>query len=146
MNLWKRGYCCQRSRAQSTTTSIRAVAKTGGDNTLGGWQVYVDLDNSGTLNNKADGTPEPSVFANAGGDYTINMNGLPTGLYRISEVVQPGWTPTVPASRDVAFTAGKDSDKIDFFNFAGGNIVGTVWEDLNQDGIRATDPVTGCVH
>ncbi len=117
--------------------------KTGPDNTLGGWQVYVDLDSSGTLNKKADGTLEPSVFANAGGDYTINMNGFPSGLYRVSEVIHPGWTPTVAASRDVSFTAGKDSNKIDFFNFGGGNIVGTVWEDLNQDGFRATDPGTG---
>ena len=117
--------------------------KTGPDNTLGGWQVYVDLDNSGTLNNKADGTPEPSAIANSGGDYSINMNAFPTGLYRVSEVVQPGWTPTVPASRDAAFIAGEDLNKIDFFNFAGGNIVGTVWNDLNEDGIRATDPVTG---
>ncbi len=71
------------------------------------------------------------------------MNSFPNGLYRVAEVVQSGWTPTAPASRDVAFTAGNDSNKVDFFNFGGGNIVGTVWEDLNQDGIRATDPTTG---
>ncbi len=117
--------------------------KTGPDNTLAGWQVYVDLDNSGTFNNKADGTPEPSAIANGGGDYSINMNGFPTALYRVSEVVQPGWTPTMPASRDVAFIAGEDLNKIDFFNFAGGNIVGTVWNDLDEDGVRATDPGTG---
>ena len=117
--------------------------KTGPDNTLGGWRVYVDLDNSGTFNNKADGTPEPSATANSGGDYTINMNGIPTGLYRVSEVVQPGWTPTRPASRDVTFTSGQDLNKIDFFNFAGGEIVGTVWNDLNADGIRDVHPVTG---
>ncbi len=116
--------------------------KTGGDNTLSGWQIFLDLDGSGTLNNQADGTPEPSTFAGTGGDFTINMNAMPTGLYRVTEIVQPGWTPTAPAVRDVSFTAGRDYDKIDFFNFAGGNIVGTVWEDLNQDGIRATDPAT----
>ncbi len=117
--------------------------KTGPDNTLGGWQVYVDLDNSGTLNNKADGTPEPSAIANAGGDYTINMNAFPTGLYRVTEVVQPGWTPVTPASRDVTFIAGNDLNKIDFFNFAGGDIVGTVWNDINADGVRAVDAGTG---
>ncbi len=119
--------------------------KTGGDNTLGGWQVFLDLDGSGTLNNQADGSPEPSAFAGTGGDFTINMNAMPTGLYRVTEIVQPGWTPTAPATQDVSFTAGRDYDKIDFFNFAGGSIVGTVWEDLNQDGIRATDPVTDAI-
>ena len=116
--------------------------KTGPDQTLGGWRVYVDVDQNGMLNTLPDGTPtEPFADANAGGDYTINMNSRATGVYRVSEIVQPGWTPTAPASRDIAFTAGNDSDKVDFFNFAGGNIVGTVWEDLDKDGIRAaTDP------
>ncbi|MBX3420035.1 MAG: hypothetical protein KF752_00625 [Pirellulaceae bacterium] len=115
--------------------------KSAPDNTLGGWTAFVDIDQNGVLNNLPDGSSEPFAVANAGGDYKINMVGRPSGIYRVAEVVQPGWIPTAPTSRDVMFTAGQSVDKIDFFNFAGGTIEGTIWNDLNQDGIRdITDP------
>ena len=104
-----------------------------GENGLANWIVYLDLDNSGTRNNKADGTPEPSARTNVDGDYTIN--GVLPGSYRVAEVVKAGWTPTTPASKDVKVTSTADS-VANFFNFAGGSIVGTVWNDLNADGIR----------
>ncbi len=110
--------------------------KSGQDNTLGGWTAFVDIDQNGVLNNLPDGSPEPSAVANAGGDYTINMAGRPSGVYRVSEVLQAGWVPTAPASRDVTFNAGQSTNKIDFFNFAGGTIEGTVWNDLNQNKVR----------
>ncbi|GEM_PF-2557675 len=77
--------------------------KTAQDHTLGEWQVYIDIDQNGVLNSLPSGAMEPSVLANAGGDYSINMNGFATGLYRVTEVVQAGWTPTAPLSRDVSF-------------------------------------------
>lgn len=112
----------------------------GGENGVAGWKVYLDLDNSGTLNNDAAGTQEPSAITNVDGDYTINR--LVPNTYRIGEVVQSGWVATAPISQDVIVKAGKTT-KADFFNFSGGDIVGTVWNDLNQDGIRATDPISG---
>ncbi len=115
--------------------------KSPSDGTLGGWTAFVDIDQNGVLNNLPDGSPEPSAVANSGGDYTINMTGLPTGVYRVSEVLQTGWTPTAPLSRDVLFNSGQSIDKIDFFNFAGGTIEGTVWNDLLVDKVRdASDP------
>ena len=115
--------------------------KSGPDNTLGGWTAFVDIDQNGVLNNLPDGTSEPYAVANNGGDYTINMAGRPSGTYRVAEVLQSGWVPTAPASRDVSFTAGQSTDLVDFFNFAGGNIEGTVWNDVNQDQTRdATEP------
>lgn len=115
--------------------------KTAQDHTLGEWQVYIDIDQNGVLNSLPSGAMEPSVLANAGGDYSINMNGFATGLYRVTEVVQAGWTPTAPLSRDLSFRSGQDSNQIDFFNFAGGTIQGTVWNDLNQNKTReASDP------
>lgn len=110
--------------------------KTGPDNTLGGWVAFVDIDQNGVLNALPDGSLEPSAVANAGGDYTINMSGRPSGTYRVSEVLQAGWTPTAPLSREVSFDAGQSTNKIDFFNFAGGTIEGTVWNDLNQNKVR----------
>lgn len=111
-----------------------------GENGVSGWTVYLDLDHSGTLNNDAAGTPEPSAITNVDGDYVINR--LIPGNYRVSEVVQSGWTPTAPVSQDVDVRLDHDT-RANFFNFAGGDIVGTVWNDVDQDGIRATDPVTG---
>lgn len=106
--------------------------KTGGDNELGGWTVFLDLDNSGTLNNQLDGSPEPSATTKANGEYAINA--VAPGLYRVSEIVQAGWTPTAPISQDVTVIAGEDS-VADFFNFAGGNIVGTVINDADGTGL-----------
>lgn len=112
----------------------------GGENGVAGWTVYLDLDNSGTLNNDAAGTPEPSAVTNRDGSYSINR--LVPNTYRVGEVMQTGWTATAPVSQDVIVTAGR-STKADFFNFSGGDIAGTVWNDLNQDSVRATDPVSG---
>jgi hypothetical protein len=111
----------------------------GGENGVAGWTVYLDLDNSGTLNSDSAGTLEPSAVTNGDGDYSINR--LVPNTYRVSEVVQSGWTATAPVSQDVIVTQGQ-STQADFFNFSGGDIVGTVWNDLDQDSIRATDPVS----
>jgi len=106
--------------------------KTGGDIELELWTVFLDLDNSGTLNNQTDGTPEPSAETGTNGEYAINAV-LP-GLYRVTEVVQAGWTPTAPASQYVTVITGEDS-VADFFNFAGGNIVGTVRNEADGTGL-----------
>lgn len=112
----------------------------GGENGVAGWTVYLDLDNSGTLNRDAAGTLEPSGVTNRDGFYSINR--LVPNTYRVGEVMQAGWTATAPVSQDVIVAAGR-STKADFFNFSGGDIIGTVWNDLNQDSVRAIDPVSG---
>ncbi|MFO0977996.1 MAG: Ig-like domain-containing protein [Planctomycetaceae bacterium] len=104
-----------------------------GENGVEGWTVYIDLDNSGTLNNKADGTPEPHAVTNKDGDFTIG--GVSAGTYRLAEVVETGWRPTQPAFQDITVDGKKDV-KADFFNFAGGTVAGTVWNDLNGDGVQ----------
>ena len=114
--------------------------KSAGENGIPGWTVYLDLDNSGTLNTDAVGTPEPSAVTDVDGDYLIRY--LKPGIYRVSEVVQTGWSATAPVSHDVLVTKDKDT-KADFFNFGGGDIVGTVWNDLDTDGVRGVDPATG---
>ena len=117
-----------------------------GENGIAGWRVYLDLDNSGTLNNDAVGTEEPSAVTNVDGDYVIgnSVTGfLKPFTYRVGEVVQAGWSATGPVSRDVVVTAGNDSKLTDFFNFAGGDIVGTVFNDLDGDKVRGVDPATG---
>lgn len=104
-----------------------------GENGVSGWTVYIDIDNSGTLNNKADGTLEPSAITNKDGDFSINN--VAAGTYRLAEVVESGWRPTQPAFQDI-IVDGKKDVTADFFNFAGGTVTGTVWNDLNGDGVQ----------
>ena len=110
------------------------------DNTLANWRVYIDLDNSGTYNQDDVGDWEPSGLTDADGEISINR--LIPGTYRIAEVLQAGWTPTGPISREVVVQNRKET-KTRFYNFGGGNIEGTVWNDLDGDGIRAVDAGTG---
>jgi len=115
-----------------------AIKDNGEDGVLG-WTAYLDLDNSGTLNTDAVGTLEPSAITNVDGDYVINH--LVPGNYRVAEVVPTGWTPTSPVSQDVTVKQSKDT-RANFFNFSGGEITGTVWNDLSvpPDGVRAGSP------
>ena len=120
--------------------------KDDGEAGLADWQVYLDLDNSGTLNTDAVGAEEPSAMTNGDGDYTIgnSVTGfLKPFTYRVGEVLQAGWSSTGLVSRDVVVTAGDESKFADFFNFAGGDIVGTVFNDLDEDKVRSIDPGTG---
>ncbi|MFO0954167.1 MAG: SdrD B-like domain-containing protein [Isosphaeraceae bacterium] len=111
--------------------------KTPGENGIKGWTVYIDLDHSGTLNTDANGVPEPTSVTNIDGIYTFSK--LVPDTYRVSQVVQPGWEATSPASQDLTAVLNR-TVKADFFDFSGGAIDGTVWNDLNADGIRDTGP------
>lgn len=141
------------SYVTSGTSSTRVVGtvyedfnsngvKDNGENGLSGWTVYLDLDNSGTLNLDAEGALEPSALTNIDGDFSIGH--LRPGTYRVAEVIESGWTPTIPASQDLTVLNGKDN-KIKFFNFSGGSIEGNVWNDPNGDGVLTTDPESGAV-
>ncbi len=111
--------------------------KDNGENGVKNWTVFLDLDQSGTLNADANGTMEPSVITNIDGAYSIK--GMIPGNYRVGQVIQAGWTPTSPESQDVTAIKDKATKSVNFFNFSGGDIVGTVWNDLNADGVRAVD-------
>jgi hypothetical protein len=114
--------------------------RTNGENGVSGWTVYLDLDNSGTLNRDVAGDLEPSAVTNQDGDFVIDH--LMPGTYRLTEVMQSGWEATAPMFQDVTIVRNRDTPS-DFFNFSGGDIVGVLWNDLDQDGNRATDPSTG---
>lgn len=113
----------------------RSGGKTGGDGSLQGWRVYLDLDRSGAYE-----AGEPTSVTNARGEYLIG--GLAGGTYPVAMEVQPHWIPTSPAARNVAVQTDKKT-RADFFAFAGGDLTGTIWSDLGNDGIRDVDPETG---
>lgn len=104
-----------------------------GENGIAGWTVFLDANKDGALN-----TGEASAVTNKDGDYTLHAPGA--GNIRVAEIVPAGWIATSPASRDVVVPAS-GSVRADFFAFSGGEIEGTVWNDLNQDGTRDSSDV-----
>ena len=78
-----------------------------------------------------------SVLTDVNGNYTFsNVGG---GTYTISELVQTGWTqtlPTSPGSYTIAATSGQNITGKDFGNFQNGTISGTKFHDLDNDAVR----------
>lgn len=113
----------------------RSGTRTNGENGIAGWTAFSDVNKDGSLN-----VGEPSSVTDVDGNYRFNS--VAAGSYRVGVVLQSGWVATSPATTDI--TVGTSGNvRADFFMFSGGDIVGTVWNDLNADGVRAIDPVTG---
>ena len=102
-------------------------ARDKGEDGIQGWQVYLDLDNSGTRNTDA-AVLEPIATTDGDGKYTFSR--LIPAAYRVGEIVPTGWTSTSPTSLDVNVATNVTYSDRKFFNFQGGNIAGTVWNDL----------------
>ncbi len=103
-----------------------------GENGVGSnWRVFSDSNRDGSYS-----LGEPATFSNRDGDFLLR--GLGAGLHRITVELPIGWTPTRPASQDVEVRNNSEVP-VSFFAFAGGTIQGTVWEDLNGDGVRNVD-------
>lgn len=113
----------------------RSGNKTGGDESLQGWRVYVDVNRDGAYD-----VGEPTSVSNARGEFSIG--GLAGGTHPVALQLEPEWIPTSALARNVRVQADKKT-RADFFVFAGGDLTGTVWSDLDNDGIRDADPTTG---
>jgi hypothetical protein len=115
--------------------------KNNGENGIPGWTVFVDLNNNGSLN-----AGEPSAVTNVDGDYLIQ--GVAAGPKAVKEILPFGWVPSTGTSDVVNVVVINDTEvTADFFNHISttlvGSIEGIVWQDLDGDGIRATEPGTG---
>jgi hypothetical protein len=111
------------------------------DTGIPGWTVFADLNTNRVLD-----AGEPSAITDANGIYTISN--LAPGGYRIREITPAGWDTTLgfDGQSNVDITAGGTA-VADFGNFnvaSRGLIQGTVWNDVNADGVRAAgDPGLG---
>lgn len=107
-----------------------------GDPGLGGWTVYLDINLDNTLN-----AGEPTAVTDAAGAYSFPS--VVVGNYRVSEVLQDGWNPSPghPISQNIV-VVNEGTPRTDFANFTPtlGSIRGTVWNDLNGDGIQSGEP------
>lgn len=61
------------------------------ESTVGGWTVFIDQNNNGTLE-----LGEQSTVTNSSGEY--NLGNLTAGTYRVCQVLQSGWNKTWPLS------------------------------------------------
>src|SRR5262249_2841238 len=99
-----------------------------GEPGLSGWSIDA-LDSGGNL--------VASTVTDASGNYSFSN--LAPGTYTIEEVLQAGWTQTDPASPGtytiVAASAGTYTGN-DFGNFHLVSISGTVYNDINGNGVR----------
>jgi hypothetical protein len=102
---------------------------------LQGWTVYVDYDRDGILD-----ASEPSGVTDIDGE--CSMTGIPKGTWDVRQVPKSGWAPAT--GFDVVDRVGVDDNEttdVLFLNVptANGSVEGTVWQDLNGDGVRQTD-------
>lgn len=119
----------------------------------GGVRVFIDLNGDGKFNPATTGaTGEPSVLSANTGGYEFKVG--KDGTYSVLEVVPAGFTMTTPTPAPVSVSGGAKVLGPDFGNQpttppptpTGGKIVGTVFVDLNNDGIRQnTEPGQGGV-
>ncbi|MEK7264115.1 MAG: SdrD B-like domain-containing protein [Bacteroidota bacterium] len=96
-----------------------------------------DVGENGLQNWKAkvSGTKSDSATTNASGVYTINN--LPAGNYTLSEVVQSGYSqtmPVAPTTYSISITVGNTLSGKDFGNFQNGSITGKLFNDTNGNG------------
>jgi 5-hydroxyisourate hydrolase-like protein (transthyretin family) len=99
-----------------------------GESGVGGVQIYADLDGNGQYD-----TGEPATFTAPDGTYRLLLDAAAT--YMIRETVSDGWLQTAPVvgyhTADVA--SGGTVAGCDFGNAIVGAVVGTKWDDLNNN-------------
>jgi hypothetical protein len=114
---------------------------------LGGWQVYLDLDNDSVFDTGEPGGLSVTAAQPNGpavGSYSFDA-WVDTGTYRVRQVVQPGFTQTTPTGNNGAFvinvsTRGQDFANRNFGNrMSPGTIVGRKFLDLDADGSLDTN-------
>ena len=112
-------------------------ARDAGEPGLAGWQIYLD----GNQNGQWD-TGESVQVTDSGGNYAFAQ--LVPGSYRVAEVPQAGWQqrfPAVPGHHTLTVSAGQVLSNINFGNWQPAQIGGTVWNDLDGDGVpQAAEP------
>ena len=106
-----------------------------------GWTVFLDLNTD-----RAPDAGEPSAVTDGNGLYSFTD--LAPGRYKVREITPSGWDPTtgLDGQNSVDVSPGRMA-VADFGNFNAaslGTIRGSVWNDVNADGSRATgDPGLG---
>ena len=100
-----------------------------GEPGLEGWTI--------TLDEHGDGTIDQTTVTAADGSYIFPA--VRHGHYHVGELQQPGWVQTRPSSPgyyNFDVESGDTYWNINFGNVAEGGIHGTLFDDVNDDGVR----------
>ncbi|MFN7866939.1 MAG: tandem-95 repeat protein [Planctomyces sp.] len=105
-----------------------------GETALAGRPVFIDLNRDGV-----QAATEPARTTDANGNYVFTN--IRTGAHRVTELLPAGFIPSEgrPAAvESLVVRAG--TSVVDFFNLqpVAGSLSGTIWNDLNGDGIFGT--------
>jgi uncharacterized protein (DUF2141 family) len=105
-----------------------------GESAFSGVEVYLDLNDSGTLTGS-----DPTYTVGSSGTYSFNY--LPAGTFYVREVVPSGYAVTTPANGvfTTTITAGQKVTGANFGNAVStanltGSIAGEVFDDANSNG------------
>ena len=104
---------------------------------LGGWNVFLDLN----FNGQPGGSePLATTSSKLGDQGEFTFDNLRPGIYRVREIVQPGFVAGNPsgAFRDVTVTSGQAATDAIFANYRLGSISGSVFDDFDGDGLKET--------
>lgn len=104
----------------------------GSDSGLSGWRVYLDLNQNGQYD-----SGEPTAVTDTSGQYTIAD--VPPDQYVLREVIPSGWFASAPPDggwRYVTVGSAQAASGADFGNFLYGTLSGTVFNDVNGDGVQ----------
>ena len=103
-----------------------------GEPGIAGWPVFIDSNQNGLLD-----AGEPNTLTDASGGY--GFTGVPYGPTVVREVVAANWVTTSPATGSRSFLQlnGTATGGMNFGNRERiGTITGTVWNDVNGNGLR----------
>lgn len=108
-----------------------------GEAGLSGWRIFADLDDDGTLD-----AGEPSTLTSTTGSYSLQVptTAAPVRTVSLRAIGAAGWaalSPTNGLRAGVSVTGGGQTSGQDFgFRLTGALVTGSVWNDLNGNGVR----------
>ncbi|TVS14618.1 MAG: choice-of-anchor C family protein, partial [Planctomycetaceae bacterium] len=110
-------------------------------------RIYLDINGNGEFDPSEPLTflrPDDPNTAGIDETGTYRFTGLPDGAYSVREVLADGFQqlmPAAPGSHDVVIAGGQSIHDLDFGNRWAGEISGTKFVDLNNNGIRDRNPL-----
>jgi hypothetical protein len=105
-----------------------------GDTGLAGITVYLDANNNGVL----DAGEVSTVTASDG---TFSFSNLVAGTYHVQQVLPANEFQTGRINADVTLSSGQSASGVEFGDFQGGSVSGTIFEDKTGNGFSSDDPV-----